>query len=213
MYIAFTLPCGVAGHPNYFRQWISFNIWQKKLGALLSFFMKTIESIQNCFPRISISKFRNLRLLKFIQTLWKVIYTVFQNFRVRQDVCLPARVEIRSSSGPVSYRQNSIIIWSSSRRQENIGHRIVTLYHLHHSIKHLTVASLGTSHIWIYPSITKLLLPFPNFQLKMSSSSASNPESVKALVAMGFPESQAIVALLRANDDINMAAELLSNGC
>ena len=45
------------------------------------------------------------------------------------------------------------------------------------------------------------------------SSSSANSENVKALTAMGFPESQAIVALLRANNDINRAAELLSNGC
>lgn len=51
----------------------------------------------------------------------------------------------------------------------------------------------------------------------MSSSSAvSNPtadaEAVKILTSMGFPATQASIALLRADNDISRAADLLSNG-
>lgn len=46
----------------------------------------------------------------------------------------------------------------------------------------------------------------------MSNNLSPNDEAVTALVAMGFNEAQARVALLRADNNINVAAELLSNG-
>ena len=48
--------------------------------------------------------------------------------------------------------------------------------------------------------------------MKMSSNSSSNSESVIDLIAMGFNESKARVALVRANGDICKAIELLSFG-
>lgn len=52
------------------------------------------------------------------------------------------------------------------------------------------------------------------FPRRMSSSSpSSDPKAVTILTSMGFPESKAIVALLRADNDVNRAVELLSAGC
>jgi UBA/TS-N domain len=45
-----------------------------------------------------------------------------------------------------------------------------------------------------------------------SSLPSSDPKAVTTLTAMGFPESKAIVALLRADNDVNRAVELLSTG-
>jgi hypothetical protein len=42
--------------------------------------------------------------------------------------------------------------------------------------------------------------------------STPNPEYVTLLMSMGFAEGSAKTALLRANNDINRAADLLSNG-
>jgi uncharacterized UBP type Zn finger protein len=39
-----------------------------------------------------------------------------------------------------------------------------------------------------------------------------NADALRQLTAMGFSEGQAKVALLRANNDVNFAAELISNG-
>ena len=47
----------------------------------------------------------------------------------------------------------------------------------------------------------------------MSSTASTNSEEVKMLVSMGFPEQQAKIALLRANNEVNRAVELLSAGC
>ena len=41
---------------------------------------------------------------------------------------------------------------------------------------------------------------------------ALSPEALALLKSMGFPESDATVALMRCNNDVNMAVELLSNG-
>jgi len=41
---------------------------------------------------------------------------------------------------------------------------------------------------------------------------ALNPDALNLLKSMGFPESDASVALMRCNNDVNMAVELLSNG-
>lgn len=46
-----------------------------------------------------------------------------------------------------------------------------------------------------------------------SSLPSSDPDAVTTLTAMGFPKSKAIVALLRADNDVNRAVELLSTGC
>ena len=42
--------------------------------------------------------------------------------------------------------------------------------------------------------------------------SEPNAEYVQLLTSMGFAEDQAKIALLRTNNDINHAADLLSNG-
>ena len=46
----------------------------------------------------------------------------------------------------------------------------------------------------------------------MSASVQANPEHVAVLTSMGFNEEQAKLALLRCDNDINRAADLLSNG-
>jgi hypothetical protein len=41
---------------------------------------------------------------------------------------------------------------------------------------------------------------------------SSTNENVQQIVAMGFPEDQAILALNRTDNNVNLAVELLSNG-
>lgn len=69
-------------------------------------------------------------------------------------------------------------------------------------------------HIYHLPG---LFLFAASFQIDrdcgMSSTASTNSEEVKVLVSMGFPEQQAKIALLRANNEVNRAVEILSAGC
>jgi uncharacterized UBP type Zn finger protein len=46
----------------------------------------------------------------------------------------------------------------------------------------------------------------------MSKSGQVNTEALNLIISMGFPESQARIALLRTNNDIEHAVDMLSNG-